>query len=339
MTMIDIGMFAHNEEDNIIATLDRFVSQSIFHIANINIRLTVLANGCTDKTQEICYQFFSDLNIPNFQLNAMQESGKSRTWNKFVHDISRKEAEYLIFCDADIELMDPCTLERLILFVKHRPQLIASSSRPVKDLAFKEKNTMVEKIILRSASGLDDWKKAICGQLYVLRSTSARRIWLPAGLPVEDGFVRAMILTNNFTEQENFSVIDGSDDIFHIYESETSLCQIIRHQTRIVIGSAINILIFQNILRQAPQRREEYLRDISYENEWLNETLKSQLPQSPFGFVPFHFAFKRISHFFNKKTKFSPIAILILLCGLSFDLIVYVIAQIKMSRGHGANYW
>ena len=73
--------------------------------------------------------------------------------------------------------------------------------------------------IAAGGDGLTDYRKSICGQLFILRADMARRIGLPAGLPVEDGFFRAMIVTDLLSGPERLDVLDGDPGVFHVYES------------------------------------------------------------------------------------------------------------------------
>ncbi len=148
----------------------------------------------------------------------LPKAAKSRTWNSFVHQYSRPAAEVLVFCDADIELPEVDSLVRLINGLQANPALSVMNSQPIKDIIYRPaKLGLVDKLIALSAGKLDDWKTAICGQLYAMPSPAARSAYLPIGLPVEDGFLRAMVLTDGLIGPENLGRIDGEEGVFHIY--------------------------------------------------------------------------------------------------------------------------
>ena len=46
---------------------------------------------------------------------------------------------------------------------------------------------------------------------------------MPIGLPGEDGFLRAMILTSNFTKEENLDRLVFVEGARHIFESERTI--------------------------------------------------------------------------------------------------------------------
>jgi cellulose synthase/poly-beta-1,6-N-acetylglucosamine synthase-like glycosyltransferase len=62
-----------------------------------------LANGCTDRTPEVAREFAANLaEHVSFRVVELPEPGKSRTWNRFVHELSDPNTDYLILMDADI---------------------------------------------------------------------------------------------------------------------------------------------------------------------------------------------------------------------------------------------
>jgi hypothetical protein len=187
---------------------------------------------------------------------------------------------------------------------------------------------------------LDDWKTAICGQLYAMPAARARRFHLPIGLPVEDGFLRAMVLTDALMGPEDFGRIDGLDGLSHLYASERRIAALVRHQTRIVIGSAINFAAFEALRGlPGPERRAELMRAAADEG-WLVRAIRARLPGWPFGFVPLHFLTKRLARLASHpRDLLRPKRVFLALVGFGFDAIVYVLAQYRMARGTGAGHW
>ncbi|EEW26717.1 glycosyltransferase [Rhodobacter ferrooxidans] len=329
---VDIGVFAHDEAAGIAAMLAGVLAQDIWADAGYDLRLLVLANGCTDDTVARASGLAEVVDLP--------QGGKSRTWNAFVHELSRREAEVLICCDADIALPDPATLRLLVQGLLERPAVKVFTSRPVKDIAQPGAALGAQDRLIAAAGGtLEEWRRALCGQLYALRTGAARGLHLPVGLPVEDGFLRAMLLTDALTVPEDLTRIDGGD-AYHVYASERRIGALIRHQTRIVIGSAINAACFAH-LRALPQAaRHAELARAAGDDGWLARVLAEQLPRAPFGYVPLHFLTKRSIHLLRQQgTLASPKRLAVLVAGFGFDLIVYLNAQIRMARGTGPGHW
>ena len=162
---------------------------------------------------------------------------------------------------------------------------------------------------------------------------------MPIGLAVEDGFLRAMILTDVMSIEEDFTRLDGGN-VFHIFAAERSVSALIRHQTRLVIGTAINIAIFEHLRALPLGRRRAALAEAASQESWLPNVIHSRLPRWPFGWIPFHCVTKRVLFISREPRKLlRPGRFFMLLVGLGFDLVVYVNAQIKMARGTGAGHW
>lgn len=332
--IIDIGIFAYNEADNLPNMLSELVLQDIFQQPNMDVRVHLLANGCVDATVPLAQSFQAQHPHLDFVLHDDPQGGKSRTWNRFVHEFSRPEAKILIFCDADIRLPQRTALTGLAYHLDQNPTVLASSSRPVKDIQFDQPaGGLIAKIIAAGGDTLGDWKTAICGQLYAARTEYMQRIYMPIGLPVEDGFLRAMIATNLMQEPEDLRLLSAPPDVFHVYESERSIQALVKHQVRIVIGSSINKQIFDVL--DAAHNPQELLQQASQETDWLPTHLAARLPKAT-GWVSPRFLFKRLRRWKQSSNlKNLPVAIL----GFCFDAVVYLIAQVKMARGTGVGHW
>ena len=343
MHAVDIGIFAHNEADRIAAMLAGLLGQSLLAAPNLRVRILVLANGCTDATVHVARAAWpSEGAAVDFAVADLPQGGKSRTWNRFVHDLSRREAELLIFCDADIDLPQSDTLLRLVQGLATRPDLMALNSRPVKDIIHAPQGlTLTDRLIAAGADGLDDWRSAICGQLYAMPAAAARQFHLPIGLPVEDGFLRAAILTTSLTEEvETMTRIDGAEGAFHVYASERRIPALIRHQTRIIIGSAVNAACFAHLRALPAADRRAELARAATSDDWLSDILRKQLPRRPFGYVPLHFVVKRLVRAGQSPRRIlHPRRAMALLAGFAFDVTVYIRAQLKMARGLGPGFW
>lgn len=333
-TRVDIGIFAHNEAKTVAHILNEMRNQD-FQQMDFNIIL--LANGCTDDTVKIAHE----VNMGLASIADLPEPGKSRTWNQFVHRLSRPDADFLIFMDADIELPNKDSIARMVDALKLNAKLWAFNSHPIKDIIHYPQGNLgvIDKMIVAGSETLGDWKSSICGSLYAMPAQIARRFHMPIGLAVEDGFLRAMILTDAFTGQEDFSRIDGGE-IFHIFKSERKISRLVRHQTRLIIGSAVNTAIFSFFEKVPNHHKHQELRQAAHDERWLSRTLQEQLPRWPYGWVPLHYLTKRIQNILQRPSEFrKPRKIFALTGGFMFDLVVYVNAQIKMARGVGAGHW
>lgn len=114
----------------------------------------------------------------------------------------------------------------------------------------------------------------------------------------------------------------------------------LHHQTRIVIGSAINAAIFQKIRQDAPTEAaaNRLLMQAGTDETWLPAVLRQQLPRRPHGYVPFAFLTKRF-HVYRSREKKGLKETAMMLAGLGMDALVWVKASLKMRAGTGAGHW
>jgi len=341
MVNVDIAVFAYNESHNISNIISNLKKQSILFNPDFSVKIYLLANGCTDNTVELAQNELRKNNPHNlFELIDLSSPGKSRTWNFFVHHLSRPTAKHLVFCDSDIDIPNPNTIQNLIEMLDDNAALLGVSSKPIKDIVFEPNNlNILDKIIAGAGGTLNDWRHSLCGQLYVLRTNEAKNIFLPIGLPVEDGFIRAMLLTDCLANKENINKLNGKDEVFHVYKSERTITQLIKHQVRIVIGSTINATVF-SFLRENPTTVKQQLKISSEDEQWLKKVIDSKLPSWRYGWVHPSFLFKRVLRMLSKKHRPLKLRnVVTLIFGFLFDLIVYIISQVKMALGTGSGHW
>lgn len=334
LRLLDIGVFAYNESGNIAAMIQTLNRQDILDDPNFAIRIHILANGCSDDTVEQAEAAIAGLTGQrDYVVHDLAEGGKSRTWNCFVHDLSRPDANLLVFCDADIDIPKTCNISRLVRYCETQPGCVASPSQALKDITYAPVNLSLKDHLISAAGGTRyNWRKSIAGSLYVAEAAVVRSFHLPIGLPVEDGFVRAMLVTDVMRHPEDTRRIDSEEGIFHIYKSERSLRSIIRHQVRLVIGSAINSVVF-GVLHGSDDPQAILVHAAS-DPGWLDKTLHRELPRK-YGYVPLSPLTKRLNRFSVTPWRRKPVVIV----GFAFDFLVYAIAQFKMFRGVGAGFW
>jgi len=146
--------------------------------------------------------------------------------------------------DADIQFLDPDTLRHMIDELEVTPEAWVSVDTPVKDVALKENKNLIERLSASVSASSEGDAPVICGQLYCGRATVLRGIWMPVGLPVEDGFLRAMIVSDRFTSPEVFNRIVLPKSASHVFEAYTDLKRLLRHERRLVVSSTINAFIY-----------------------------------------------------------------------------------------------
>lgn len=347
---ISIGILAHNEAENIEATLQSVFQQSIFGDNSFveDVEIIVIPNGCEDATSQVAVNALSLLvrnTFPNvtWVVHELDKAGKSYAWNVYIHELLSADAKYCFLMDADIILLNPQTLGQLIKTLESAPEAWVSIDKPVKDITFKLQKNILEhlSIAVSTLQGASN-NKGLCGQLYCGHSDKLKRIWMPVGLPAEDGFLQNMVLTNCFQSPKNNNRILFAHDASHSFSAYTSLRALLRHEIRIVIGSTINSFIFE-YLKQHSHAQLHAGTLIKQKNQddslWLHDLIQSTIAQKGWWLIPSWFLLRR----FRYLGRNNPVAIILkfpVACtAFLADLLVCFLANQRVHRQGGLGYW
>jgi glycosyltransferase involved in cell wall biosynthesis len=260
---VSIGIFAHNEENQIGRLLASLAEQDLIADAagrGINVEIITLANGCTDSTEAAANAANALLRkeCPEARLRTelIPESGKSNAWNIYVHRFSDPSADFLIFMDADITLIGSRTLRFLVETLSQNQTGDISVDFILKDLALKQSPSLFEKASLSATRLNQAGPPKLAGSLYCARAQVVRRIWMPKGLLVEDGFLKAMITTDHFTQPEEMSRLVQARDAAHTFQAVTNLRCLLRHEVRLLIGTWMNVVLFEHLKTKVTETRQ-----------------------------------------------------------------------------------
>jgi glycosyltransferase involved in cell wall biosynthesis len=181
---VAVGIFAHQEERRIgacLASLPLDRADTVFH---------VLVNGSSDGTADRARQ--AAAGRANVMVHEIAEGGKSRTWNRFVHEWLTGEEEAVVFMDGDAEIATG-SIDALAAMLARGAALNAAAGMPLNG-----RSAAHYQRLLREEGGL-------FGDLYALSGAfvariRARRLRLPEDLIGDDGLVSAWAHTDLRTD-------------------------------------------------------------------------------------------------------------------------------------------
>jgi glycosyltransferase involved in cell wall biosynthesis len=346
---ISIGILAHNEADQIAQTIVSLRQQSIFQPGSKydQVEVMVVPNGCSDRTDEIAERHFEsddwmDL-YPQVECRvvALPEAGKSNAWNVFIHQLSRPDAKYIFLMDADIELNEVETLERMLENLEAKSQAWVAIDHPIKDVQMRQAKGLMASMSAQ-VSDKDSTNTGITGQLYCARAEKLRQIWMPQGLAVEDGFLRAMILTDRFTGPERFERIAFTPGASHVYEAYTGVKALLRHEQRIVIGTIVNQFIFDYLWRMCSQQMDAgtLIRQNNANNpQWVAHLIEESKQARGWWLLHRDHTFRR----WENLKRYSGFKVLqrlpVEIAASIADWIVFIRANLDVHAGRGLGYW
>ena len=353
--LISIGMLAWNEEDVIEATLASLFRQSVFQetsgdLPDTEWEIVIVPNGCTDGTAAVAQRALAKLTDQAagrkvaFAVRELDEPGKSNAWNHYVHEFSSKRAELILMMDADIEFGEAETVSNTVKALLHTPQAVVAVDLPLKDAIKKPSKTLIERISVAASGASAGGTPGISGQFFCARAAALRQIWMPKGLPVDDGFLRAMIVTDCFRSAFDGSKVIRAEHASHYFRTLTTLREIFRHELRLVIGTALNCYLNWDFLSFATDPTGPgagvLIRNLS-ENDpaWFQRFIDNAIMNHGFWVLPGDMLFRRFAGLGRNGGRGLPRKIFVASVGFLMDLPVFIAANRKLKKGGGIGFW
>jgi len=345
---IVIGLLAWNEENSIAATLVSLGTQSLLRHAdghNFQIEILIVPNGCTDRTPEVAEEALGHLrtNFPpiSCRVKSLAEGGKSHAWNHLIHEFSPFDVDYFIMMDADIELLTPCTLEALWKTLETTPNAIISTDLPVKHLTRKSRLSPLDRILLGAGKMTRATPGQLTGQLYCARASALRKVWMPKGLVVDDGYLKQILCSGGFSHAVDNSLIVRAEGASHLFECYTKLKDIWNHQIRQAIGHTIYTYLTEFVRNEIPIRPvfSVIMEKSRSDPEWFLRVIREEVKSRGWWVMDtasLMMRWRRVR--FAKglgKLKFFVLA----LAASPFDLVVFLVSNSRLRSGKVKGIW
>jgi glycosyltransferase involved in cell wall biosynthesis len=175
-----VAVFAYNEGENIVRALDSLIAAADGH----PIQAFVLANGCTDDTENQASQYAAT--HAHVQVVSIARGDKANAWNVFVHEVV-STSDPVFFMDGDVELL-PGALPALAEALANAPHANAVTALPA---AGRSRQRTWDSFV-SGAPGLQ-------GTLYALRGIFVRRlremaVRMPVGYMCDDDLICSLAL-------------------------------------------------------------------------------------------------------------------------------------------------
>lgn len=342
---ISIGIFAHNEADNITATLNSLAQQDIFSpltLPKSQVRVSILANGCTDDTVAIAQAYIKQVPRLRAQIIVIDKPGKSNAWNEFIHSPESKSVDYFLCMDSDIKFGSNNVISTLICRLSASDEAYLAVDIAQKDTLLKPHKTIIEKVSLFFSRIMRQGSSAVAGSLYCGKADQLRKIYMPDGLPVEDGFLRAMLVTELFTKKDNNKRILVVNDVCHYFTPDASIKALLRHEERLLIGTFINSVIYGYLWQQVAASQSDAGSVVANNNRrdpgWV-EGLINSYREAHNPLIPKHFYYKYWKRWaaFSLGVKILTLPVIIVASLIKYFLLKKVERRLLAESGLG--YW
>ena len=183
----NINILAHNEEQSICECINSVLAQNLIHGEEITV--TVIANGCTDRTEErVTTVADRDKRVRIF---AIKEGGKVNALRTFINSDCYKNEQchetVAFFMDADVTLNEPDTLQRMARQIIADDNLYAVSACCIPESVYNNKLDFVSCLFRAQAKMHEKLKPNILrGMLYCIRTDVLNRVTFPPNLLSDD---------------------------------------------------------------------------------------------------------------------------------------------------------
>lgn len=340
---LGIGVLAHDEAARLPVLVDSLFKQSVFRppVAH-SIHVVCVPNGCHDDTAGVARHCLEQAvgrlagESVTWSVEELATAGKASAWNHCVHT-ALGDCDFVCLVDADIVFANDDTISAALAVLRDDERVCVATDRALKHHGAKDWLALLSRYFSQATPA---GPTEICGQFYCARASVLRNIWLPPGLPVEDGFLRAMVITNEFRAPEDSHRIARAENGAHFYEPKTRPGELWRHKKRLMIGTTLNHLLFGHLWAHAGSDGAGKLLHERLEKDpaWLSRYL-AQASEGRRWIVPMGHVFRRLTELgqapLRKAARRAPAA----LAATAIDLLAAVSANREIKRTLGLGYW
>lgn len=350
---ISIGILAWNEEVSIRATIHSLFAQSLIRdtaTSGFEIQIVCVPNGCTDNTAQAALGAMlaaaEKLNFPEgvrWQVHPLKKPGKTNAWNVFIHELADPQADVIFMVDADIQIFMPDTLRNMVQSLYAHPDALICTDLPVKHIIFKNRYNLMDQISMKTARINQSASGQLCGQLYCARAAWLRRLWIPEGIIVEDGFIKKMAVSNFLTEPEDASRrIVTAETASHVFEAYTRLPDVLATHRRQISGYLIHRWIFEFLetrRSEAPDAAALIEQLNRTDPDWSRNVIATGIKSRDYIRIYRILVSTRLARFHgfstSKKAAYTPV----LLIQMLLDSIQFLSALRLLCRGKLSKIW
>jgi glycosyltransferase involved in cell wall biosynthesis len=342
---LSIGVLAHNEEAHIEETLRSVFAQDVFQ--RFATEIVIVANGCTDGTVAKAGKVLADHRITwaargSARVEDVAAAGKTNAWNLFVHRFSSPAASALVLADADITILNPNTISSMVATLQSNPHAVICVDRNVKDIEVKTNRTLFERLLVAATPAIDPENIALCGQLYCAYSGELRQIVLPTEITCDDGFLRALLLTQGFTMPEDPRRIVMDDTVTHSFAAVANLRELFKHEKWVVAGNIVNALLFERFWAEAGAHCSAMTLMQQWQaqdSQWLPRYIQSQVKARGWQLLPRGCWTRRWARLKGRPIWKLVFGLPLATIAAGVDAAVFLAAIIDVRRGRAFRYW
>jgi hypothetical protein len=167
-------------------------------------------------------------------------------------------------------------------------------------------------------------------------------IKLPIQITGEDGFLRALLLTQGFTAPENVQRIVLDLDAAHSFASVATLKELFKHEKWLVSSSIVNMLLFDRFWKECAINRSAMTLMKNWDEsdpEWLPRYVKTQVHERGWRLLPRNWWTRRWSNLrpFPRRQRLRRLPVAAI--ATMMDVLIFIAAIRDVRLGRAFRYW
>lgn len=349
--IISIGILAWNEAECIGGTLRSLAAQSLIRelspSGDRRVEVIVVPNGCADGTAaEAAAALKQDAaalaeDVFSWRVEEVAEAGKVNAWNLFVHRFSDPQADYIFLMDADIRLSHPDTLKNMVLTLERNAHAAVATDLPQKHVAAKRRKSLFDRMSLAVSGMTQAAPGQLTGQLYCARGPLLRRVHMPLGLLVEDGFLKQMLCTGLMRQPCDDRLVVRAPDASHVFEAYTGLKDVFFNQRRQQIGHTVYTYLRDYLKEHVGEKDAAQIiaGNNARDSDWFRALIRERAERGGWWVIyPGAFSVR-----WRRLRNLSPLQAVLRLpvatAAFVMDVVVLAAANHRLKSGHLAGVW
>ena len=298
---VAVGIVAWNEAENIRATLESLLEQTLFaDLADEGdtCQIICVCNGCVDNTVSIVKDVLESAVQTHpfraaitYKIVELEQANKLNALNHLFQTATPAEAEVLVVMDADITVHGSSSLSNLRGALQANPEAWFSVPVGIKHGQLDEGRNMATNLSVQSSAlhkvGTPKNPNWVTGQLYCVRRSIAQSVYFPKELIAEDMFLSALAHSHFFSQpldppdKATIVKVDGATYLYAPYLGARSVLAIQKRQAMAHVLQEVLVEWAYSELNES-QRGVMALADTlrakdAQDASWLNERLKAKL--------------------------------------------------------------
>jgi glycosyltransferase involved in cell wall biosynthesis len=348
--LVSIGIMAWNEAEVIGTTLRSLLEQTIFRDpaqASCRIEIIVVPNGCSDDTAKVAAEALSAgvAGLPPgrvaWRICDLTAPGKANAWNHFVHGFSDPAADFIVLMDADIRFTHPATLANMLAALARDPVACIATDLPQKHVQFKPRKSLFDRISLAIGQMTQAAPGQLTGQLYCARAGVLRRIHMPPGLIVEDGFIKQMVCTDMLTRPVDNRRIVRAADASHVFESYTRIVDVFNNQRRQQVAHTIYVYLREYLKGVIGEKDAGQIiaENNARDPEWFMTIVRERVKQGGWWVMYPGALAVRFQRLRNLPARTALLRLPVALVAFLMDLVILAAANRRLKKGQIKGIW